>query len=350
LVPANPASAPIPASAAARQAGPVTPAVTTTMKVCPRCAAHNRWVASVCAKCGYRFSGQTAPKAAQTSAAKARPLRRHFPPWWLWGVGLLLFVSFFGVRRFTSGSPPPTRQPTSTSSATAGASQPTSTANVAAGPTPNVLQQALVSVIQVVVPNDEQANSASIGSGSVVSMHGHILTNFHVLGDEQTHQLHNQAGIILIAVPPQGQSTAPPVIRYRAELVQADYVLDLALLRISAMQDGRALPPDLGLIPLPIGDSDTVLIGDELTIIGYPGLGGATVTITRGIVAGYLLDEGWLKTDAEINPGNSGGAAINRAGQLVGIPSAETRAPEAPGKLGLVRPINLAQDLLALAQ
>jgi len=213
-----------------------------------------------------------------------------------------------------------------------------------------VLQQALVSVIQVVVPNDEQANSASIGSGSVVSRHGYILTNFHVLGDDQTHQLHNRDGIILIAVPPQGQSTAAPVIRYRAELVKADYVFDLALLRISAMQDGRALPPDLGLTPLPIGDSATVQIGDELTIIGYPGLGGATVTITRGIVAGYLLDEGWLKTDAEINPGNSGGAAINRAGQLVGVPSAETRAELAPGKLGLVRPINLAQDLLALAQ
>lgn len=133
-------------------------------------------------------------------------------------------------------------------------------------------------------------------------------------------------------------------------MLQADYDLDLALLQIRTTDDGRALPADLGLTPIPIGDSDTVQLGDEVTIIGYPSLGGSTVTLTRGIVSGYLPDEGWIKTDAEINPGNSGGTAINRDGQLIGVPSAESRAISAPGKIGLVRPINLAQVLLRLAR
>ncbi|MBX3013606.1 MAG: trypsin-like peptidase domain-containing protein [Caldilineaceae bacterium] len=334
--PVTPASAP---AAAPPTAGQVPLTLTATMKVCPRCATHNRWKASVCTHCSYHFSGQSTQQAAQLGAVRKKRSgqgRKH--QWWLWGVGLLLLLLFVGVRRFTTAilATPPQ------------ATTPTSTHSVAVTATPNGLQQALVSVIQVIVPNDGQSNSASIGSGSVVSSDGHILTNFHVLGDIQTRQLHNQAGLILIAMPPLGQSSAAPVIRYRAALVQADYLLDLALLQISATDDGGALPLDLGLTPLSVDDSDTVQIGDELTIIGYPGVGGATVTITRGIVSGYLPDEGWLKTDAGINKGNSGGAAINRAGQLVGVPSAETSVAHSPGKLGLVRPINLAQDLLAL--
>lgn len=320
------------------------------MKLCPRCATQNRWGANVCANCGYRFSSQLAQRAIPPGVGAVRTLQRYAPHWWLWGAGVLALLLFVGLRRLAVESPALVSQPAGTANAAADAHPPTSTPTLVDAPTPNALQQALASVIQVIVPDEQQPNTSSIGSGSVVSRRGHILTNFHVLGDEQTRQLHNKAGLIFIAVPPQGQSTAAPVVRYRARLVEADYLLDLALLQISATEGGGALPADLGLTPLPIGDSDTVQIGDELTIIGYPGLGGATVTITRGIVAGYLPDEGWIKTDAEINPGNSGGAAINRAGQLVGVPSAETRTALAPGKLGLVRPINLAQALLAHAQ
>lgn len=334
-----------------RMGGPVAPAQPNTLKVCPHCKTHNRWGASVCTHCGYRFSGQSAQPTAQAVARKVSLARRLKNRWWLGGVGLLLVVLFLGVRHFTDDvAAPPSAMTTPASTSPTAAPQPASTVSIAATATPNALQQAVVSVLQIIVPNDAQPNSAVMGSGSVVSAHGHILTNFHVLGDLQTSQLHNRDSLILIAVPPLGQSTAAPVIRYRAVLVKADYDLDLALLQISATEDGRALPPDLGLTPLPIGDSDTVQIGDELTIIGYPGLGGATVTITRGIVAGYLPNEGWLKTDAEINPGNSGGAAINRAGQLVGVPSAETRVALVSGQLGLVRPINLTQAILALTQ
>ncbi len=77
------------------------------------------------------------------------------------------------------------------------------------------------------------------------------------------------------------------------------------------------------------------------------------MTLTRGSVAGFLPNKNWIKTDAEINQGNSGGAALDRQDELIGIPTAGLMAQDAqdlPGKLGLIRPINLARGLIDLAK
>ncbi len=210
------------------------------------------------------------------------------------------------------------------------------------------LDRALLGSVQIIVPFDNQG-PASTGSGSILTKQGHILTNFHVLGEPITGQLFNNQAVIFVAISPPNLKE-PPEIKYLAELVESDRHLDLALLRIIARQDGSNLPTDLGLAPIPVGDSDTVKIGDELSIIGFPGLGGDTVTLTRGSVSGFLPAEGWIKTDAEINPGNSGGTAINREGQLIGIPTQVTlETDDLPGKIGLIRPVNLARPLIDLA-
>jgi S1-C subfamily serine protease len=218
-------------------------------------------------------------------------------------------------------------------------------------PTPafsEALNRALLATVQIRVPIDGQRLS-SAGSGSVLTEKGHILTNFHVIGDPVTGLIYNRGGLVYVAVSPADLKD-PPQVRYAAELMQGNPSMDLALIKIIATQDGGDLPHALGLITMPIGDSDTVKIGDELSIIGFPGLGGDTVTFTKGSVAGFLTDEGWIKTDAEINAGNSGGSAINREGQLVGIPSAAAaETVELPGKIGLVRPVNLARPLIELA-
>jgi S1-C subfamily serine protease len=97
-----------------------------------------------------------------------------------------------------------------------------------------------------------------------------------------------------------------------------------------------------------------VRIGDTMTIVGYPGLGGQGVTVTRGIHSGIQTVAGepgtYFKTDTELNPGNSGGTAINAAGDLVGVPTAGRVSRETAGKLGLIRPINLARPLIERAQ
>jgi S1-C subfamily serine protease len=211
--------------------------------------------------------------------------------------------------------------------------------------TDGVLGRNLLATVQVLMPVDGVRDRWSTGSGSVITSQGHVLTNFHVLGDPDTGVLYNQEGVVFIAVSPPDLRGAPE-IAYRAEIQEIDQVGDLALLRIVARQDDSPLPADFNMVSMPLGDSDTVRIGNDLTILGYPGLGGESITLTRGSVAGFLDAENFIKTDAEINPGNSGGAAINRAGELVGIPTAGAFDEEFPGKLGLVRPINQARSLI----
>lgn len=154
------------------------------------------------------------------------------------------------------------------------------------------------------------------GSGTVVSADGLVLTNAHVATGDVPFDMH-------VAVT---ESTdAPPTVRYRAELVSADQALDLALIRIVADLDGA--PYQAGTIPpIPIGNSDNIQLGDELLILGYPGIGGDTITFTTGQVSGFtgspaLGNRAWIKTDATIAGGNSGGLAANTAGELVGVPT-----------------------------
>ena len=76
-----------------------------------------------------------------------------------------------------------------------------------------------------------------------------------------------------------------------------------------------------------LGDSDELDLGDKISIFGYPGIGGETVTFTAGNVAGFSNEKGvrepraWIKTDATIAGGNSGGTAVNQHGRLIGIPT-----------------------------
>src|SRR5690606_31056444 len=102
----------------------------------------------------------------------------------------------------------------------------------------------------------------------------------------------------------------------RARLIGVAPGLDLAVLQI----EGRDLPA------LPLGNSDTITVGDSVVAIGNPfGLG---QTVTAGIVSAVNRGLGgdgaqrFIQTDAPINPGNSGGALINGRGELIGINSA----------------------------
>jgi S1-C subfamily serine protease len=297
-----------------------------TVKACPRCQKQNRIAAKFCTGCGYIFAAPAPPLVPRRAlyAAAAGVL-----------VLALLLAGLLSVARGrprTAAGPAaatPSAAPTGVSPATA-------------------VSRTLLATVQIIVPVDRERRS-SAGSGTVLTPQGHILTNFHVIGDPRTGRLYNRAGTIYIAVNP-ADVREPPEVRYVARLAQSDLDHDLALLVIEAARDGGRLPADLGLTTLPVGDSDTVKIGDELAIVGFPGLGGATVTLTKGTVAGFLTAEGWIKTDAEINSGNSGGAAVNGAGQLVGIPSAAaTGTAHVPGKIGLVRPVNLARPLVDVA-
>ena len=208
---------------------------------------------------------------------------------------------------------------------------------------------ALRSVVYIEVPDrdTEATGIVGTGSGSIINPEGYILTNYHVIEEN--------IGIFYIGLN-WDDPTGEPTTYYECELVRGNPALDLAVLHVTALGNGAPLPASLVFPYLPVGDSDGVKIGDRVTILGFPGIGGSSPTLTAGNISGFSSDEynelarGWLKTDALISWGNSGGMAINEYGELIGVPTqfTEESMEDKPLDtfLGLLRPINLALPLI----
>ncbi len=150
-------------------------------------------------------------------------------------------------------------------------------------------------------------------SGVVIDPAGIIVTNNHVVQGART----------LTVYFDDGRHTKP----VRAEVIGTAAERDLAIIRV----------PLRDLVPVPLGRSSTLRLGDSVLAIGFPlGLNGGP-TVTQGIVSG--LDrtvhaeggpslEGLLQTDAAINPGNSGGALVDATGKLIGINTVAARSAQ----------------------
>ncbi|HUZ82151.1 MAG TPA: trypsin-like peptidase domain-containing protein [Gaiellaceae bacterium] len=141
------------------------------------------------------------------------------------------------------------------------------------------------------------------GTGIVYDAKGDIVTNDHVI-----------AGAGSVSVKFGDGST------YKATVVGADPSTDIAVIHVDA--------PASKLVPLTLGDSSTVGVGDGVVAIGNPF--GLDDTVTSGIVSAINREiiapdnspiEGAIQTDAAINHGNSGGALLNLQGQVIGITS-----------------------------
>ncbi|MCA9899314.1 MAG: trypsin-like peptidase domain-containing protein [Ardenticatenaceae bacterium] len=222
------------------------------------------------------------------------------------------------------------------------------------------LQAATVQIFAKQVTNG-RLQTIWTGSGTILSPDGVILTNAHVAAPSAPGlaTLYNDPELLFGEEPDQlvvalsDSADRPPTERYIAELAAADGSLDLAVIKITADLDGN--PLDTGTLNLPfveIGDANSIRLGDEIRILGYPGAGGETITFTRGNVAGFesqprVGDRAWIKTDATISPGNSGGLGVNAAGQIIGVPSFGQEA--IGGAINRMRSINYALPLLEAA-
>jgi serine protease Do len=172
---------------------------------------------------------------------------------------------------------------------------------------------------------DQQARkSASLGSGFIISADGYIVTNNHVV---------EGADSIRVSMGRVGKEDT-----YEAQVIGADPITDLALIKIEAS----------GLPFLIFGDSDALEVGEWVVAIGSPL--GLDHTVTAGIISakGRSIQSGpyddFLQTDASINRGNSGGPLINMAGQVVGINTAI--AQRAQG-IGFAIPSSMAQEIIS---
>ena len=177
------------------------------------------------------------------------------------------------------------------------------------------------SIFWEVYPSKDQ------GSGFLISEDGKILTNNHVVANEQ-----------------QLEVTLPDQSRYKARLLSRDPANDVALLQIS---------PRKKLPVLHLGDSDALQVGQKVLAIGNPfGLEG---TLTTGVVSslGRTIRgendqtlEGLIQTDAAINPGNSGGPLLDSAGNVIAINTAILGPNGGNVGIGFAMPINRAKLML----
>jgi len=194
----------------------------------------------------------------------------------------------------------------------------TPTAPAQTSPSSNVPVEAVVEILAL----DQDGDPSWSGSGSIVAPEGYILTNAHVaIADKGDAPVTN---LLILLTQKEDE---PPVPSYLAEPVIVDQDLDLAILRITS--DAKGNPVDSETLNLPymqLGNSDEVHLGTPLRILGYPGIGGKTITLTSGEVAGFTSEPGikgraFLKTSATIAGGNSGGAGVNNQGELIGVPT-----------------------------
>ena len=164
------------------------------------------------------------------------------------------------------------------------------------------------------------------GSGFIIDKQGHILTNYHVVGNASQLEvtLHNKK-------------------TYKARVIGRDRSHDLAVIQIDAPE----------VVPALLGDSRNLQVGQKVFAIGNPfGLAG---TMTRGIISslrpirspeGAYIDEA-IQTDAAINPGNSGGPLLNSHGEVIGINSMiATGGSNQSAGIGFAIPINTAKAVL----
>jgi putative serine protease PepD len=200
------------------------------------------------------------------------------------------------------------------------------------------------------------------GSGSIISSDGLILTNAHVAAPEAEGLAEQYApdeekildpDYVLVALTQGDDRPADP--EYRARVVEADGHLDAAVIEIYADEDGNELDEDLDLPTMPVGDSDELRTGDDVTVLGFPGISqSGAVTITKGVISTFVPSEEFgsrseIDTDTRIAPGNSGGAAINNDAEIIGIPSAYFGDSGVPIVSGRIRPVNLVADLIESA-
>lgn len=185
------------------------------------------------------------------------------------------------------------------------------------GPIP---YQAVVQIGAIVEVEGRQMEGWT-GSGTILTQDGLILTNAHVVMSDRFYTVKDLVVYLTVA------QDAPPVKTFYASVVQLDARLDLAVIKVRSDINGNPIAPgSINLPAVPIGDSDVLKLGDPIVIIGYPGIGGETVTLTKGEVSGFTSEQSYgnrafIKTSATIAGGNSGGLAANEKGELIGVPT-----------------------------
>ncbi len=173
-------------------------------------------------------------------------------------------------------------------------------------------------------PEPRSFRTEGSGTGFVVDKNGYIITNHHVI---------DKADRIKVKLAGDNGS------EYRGRVVGYDKETDLAVIKIDTKEP---------LVPVQIGNSDSVQVGDWVIAIGSPF--GLQATVTAGIVSAKRTSrdlpvesfQDFLQTDAAINPGNSGGPLLNIRGEVIGVNTMIATHSGSYEGIGFALPSNMA--------
>ena len=174
----------------------------------------------------------------------------------------------------------------------------------------------------------DEESVAGTGSGFVVDKQGDILTNYHVVENTDIVQVTFFDG-----------ST------HEGHVIGRDASNDVAVVRVD-------VPEDM-LVPLPLGESTNLLVGQKVLAVGNPF--GLERTLTTGIISSLdrslrakngRIIKGIIQTDAAINPGNSGGPLLNAHGEVIGVNTAILSQVGQSAGIGFAVPINAITRIL----
>lgn len=189
--------------------------------------------------------------------------------------------------------------------------------------------------IEVSVGQGEASRPFGSGSGFVIDKEGHIVTNNHVVETADGVKVIFSNGTVVTD----------------AEVIGRDRHSDLAVIQVEGVSPQR-------LVPLELGDSDALKVGQRVIAIGNPfGLEG---TMTAGVVSALgrtlpsqVLPDGGsfrnpeiIQTDAAINPGNSGGPLLDSRGRVIGVNTAIRSTTGTNSGVGFAVPVNTLKRIL----
>lgn len=170
---------------------------------------------------------------------------------------------------------------------------------------------------------------ASTGSGFMIDMQGHIVTNYHVVDGADRVEVRMYDGTIT-----------------EARIIGEDPNSDIAVIRVTVPQER--------LRPMSFADSSQLTIGQTVIAMGNPFQN--DWTLTQGIISALnrsipsLNDRfsigGVIQTDAAINPGNSGGPLVDLEGRVIGVNSQIESETRANSGVGFAAPSNLVAKVV----
>ncbi len=202
---------------------------------------------------------------------------------------------------------------------------------------PMIISNSMDSIvgISVLEPNNDSifdlnvTQKWGIGTGVIVSENGYILTNQH---------LASRVNSIVYVTLNNGKSV-------QGKVIWNEKNIDLAIVKIN----------ETNLTPILLGDSDEIVVGEEVIAIGNPLGMEFQRSATKGIVSGInrtlkieddvssVIMEDLIQTDASINTGNSGGPLINLNGEIIGINTVKISSAEG---IGFAVPINVVKPII----